>query len=237
MYSVNSPIFLQSAGNSTRFEGIKMMFLSDDPTIQSITGTGDITIRSTKNGEEVIDTITDPEGDAVAVQADKNTWIYIEGEVTELEHTDETKLVRLTATNTALTILNCYSCYALQELNLSTNTALTILNCYSCYALQELNLSTNTALTSLNCSDCYALQELNLSTNTALTSLDCNSITQITAISYPATNSDVATAIANAITNADSSDGIVYTDSDADYYSTIETAANDKGWTIAPIAA
>ena len=215
MYSVNSPIFLQSAGNSTRFEGIKMMFLSDDPTIQSITGTGDITIRSTKNGEEVIDTITDPEGDAVAVQADKNTWIYIEGEVTELEHTDETKLVRLTATNTALTILNCYSCYA----------------------LQELNLSTNTALTSLNCSDCYALQELNLSTNTALTSLDCNSITQITAISYPATNSDVATAIANAITNADSSDGIVYTDSDADYYSTIETAANDKGWTIAPIAA
>ena len=90
----------------------------------------------------------------------------------------------------------------------------------------------NTALTSLDCSDCYALQELNLSTNTALTSLNCNSCTGLKEIRYPATDSNVSAKIASAITAATAADGTVYTDSAADYYSTIETAAIAKGWTI-----
>jgi hypothetical protein len=115
---------------------------------------------------------------------------------------------------------------------LSTNTALTNLSCNSCYALQELNLSTNTALTNLNCHSCSALQELNLSTNTALTSLDCSSCSALQIIYYPATNEDVSTAIADEITAATAADGTVYTDSNADYYSTIADAATAKGWTI-----
>ena len=136
------------------------------------------------------------------------------------------------STNTALTSLECSDCYALQELNLSTNTALTSLSCSYCYALQELNLSTNTALTSLDCSGCYALQELNLSTNTALTSLGCSDCKEVQTIYYPATNEYVSTAVADAISNANAADGTVYTDSAADYYSTIADAATAKGWTI-----
>ena len=93
----------------------------------------------------------------------------------------------------------------------------------------------NTALTSLDCNDCYALQELNLSANTALTSLGCNDCVKIEIIYYTAIDSDVATAIAGAITAADASDGTVYTDSAADYYSTIADAATAKGWTIEQI--
>ena len=196
MELVNNPIFLQSAGNvqAGEKEGvIKLMFNTADPTIQSITGTGDITIKSIKDGEVVTDTVTDPSEDAIAVSADANSWIEITGEVTEFEHTGETKLIKIEAKNTALT--------------------------------------------SLSCSSCSALQTLDLSKNTALTSLSCSDIAKITSISYPATNSDVATAIAGAITAADAEDGTVYTDSAADYYSTIATAANDKGWTIEPIAA
>ena len=134
--------------------------------------------------------------------------------------------------NSALNILYCSHCCVLQELNLSTNTALTYINCGDCYYLQELNLSANTALTDIDCSSCYSLQELNLSTNTALTSLTCGWFEKTNTIYYPGTNSDVSTAIANAITDANIDNGTVYTDSAGAYYSTIADAATAKGWTI-----
>ena len=134
--------------------------------------------------------------------------------------------------NTALTQLVCSSCYTLQTLDLSNNTALTQLDCTDCQTLQTLDLSQNTALTQLDCGSCYILQTLDLSQNTALTQLDCGSSAKIETIKYPATNEDVATAIADAITDADADNGTVYTDSDAAYYSTIADAATAKGWTI-----
>ena len=133
---------------------------------------------------------------------------------------------------TALTSLNCVSCTGLTALDLSTNTALTSLNCSYCTGLTALDLSTNTALDSLNCVFCTGLTALDLSTNTALTDLECYSCTGLTSIKYPATNSDVSTAIADAITYATAADGTVYTDSAAAYYSTIADAATAKGWTI-----
>lgn len=134
--------------------------------------------------------------------------------------------------NLALYSLNINTCYTLQSLNLSANTALTSLNCSDCYAMQELNLSANTALTDLDCSGCLALTDLDLSKNTALTQLNCTNSYGLTKIKYGATNSDVSTEVAGAITDADAADGTVYTDSAGAYYSTIETAAQAKGWTI-----
>ena len=95
----------------------------------------------------------------------------------------------------------------------------------------------NTALTSLSCTDCYALQELNVSTNTALTSLNCTNCRKVESISTIATNSTVATKIAGLITANATLTGTVYVNSDDAYYSTIETAANNAGWTIAPLPA
>ena len=134
--------------------------------------------------------------------------------------------------NTALTNLNCSGCTGLTSLDLSANTAFTNLNCSGCTGLTSLDLSANTALVFLDCNGCTGLTSLDLSANTALTNLSCLGCTGLTIIKYPATNSSVSTAIANAITNATAADGTVYTDSDGAYYSTIADAATAKGWTI-----
>ena len=155
--------------------------------------------------------------------------------------------------NTALTDLYCFGCTGLTALDLSANialtnlecgytgitaldlsdnTELTSLNCNSCTGLTALDLSANTALSSLNCNGCTGLTALDFSTNTALTSLSCENCDGLISIKYPATNDDVSTAVADAITNATAADGTVYTDSAAAYYSTISTAATAKGWTI-----
>ena len=136
------------------------------------------------------------------------------------------------AANTALQTLNCYGCTSITELNLAANTALQYLDCNGCTSIAELNLAANTALQYLDCSGCTSITELNLAANTALQYLDCSGCTSLNSINYPATNEDVSTAIASAITNADAADGKVYTDSTAAYYSTIADAATAKGWTI-----
>ena len=114
-------------------------------------------------------------------------------------------------------------------------------------AVEEIDLSMqaylisakikNTALQNLNCSNCPALATLDLSTNTALQALDCSNCPALAEIKYAAGNEDVSTAIAQAITDATADNGTVYTDSAAAYYSTIETAATTKGWTIEQIPA
>ena len=137
------------------------------------------------------------------------------------------------AANTALQYLDCNGCTSITELNLAANTALQNLDCGST-SITELNLAANTALQYLDCGS-TSITELNLAANTALQNLYCNGCTSISNISYPATNSNVSTAIAGAITNATASDGTVYTDSAAAHYSTIADAATAKGWTISQL--
>ncbi len=120
----------------------------------------------------------------------------------------------------------------LTGIDVSKNTKLTYLYCAYCEGITELNLAANTALQTLDCNSCTSITELNLAANTALQNLYCNSCTSLSDISYPATNSDVSTAIAGAITNANAADGTVYTDGEGAYYSTIADAATTKGWTI-----
>ena len=157
--------------------------------------------------------------------------------------------------NTALTSLNCSGCSGITALDLSACTELTSLNCEQTNItaldlsantkltslsvrqtnITTLDLSACTALTSLNCNNCHDLTTLDLSNNAALTSLSCSGCTGLTEIKYPATNEDVSIYIADAITNATAADGTVYTDSAADYYSTIADAATAKGWTISQL--
>ena len=136
------------------------------------------------------------------------------------------------AANTALQTLYCNGT-SITELNLAANTALQYLDCGST-SITELNLAANTALQTLYCYG-TSITELNLAANTALQTLNCNGCTSVNNISYPATNSNVSTAIAGAITKATASDGTVYTDSAAAHYSTIADAATAKGWTISQL--
>ena len=213
MNGILSPAFLQAAGRAgkSKFNGLILMSNADDPSISSVSCDGEMTVKTTKNGVEHIDTYSDLEGETLAISADKNTEIYISGNlIGNWEIGRNANFVSIKCTNTALTELNCNSCYALQELDLSANAALTELYCYGCNALQKLNLSTNTTLTQLSCTNCF----------------------KINTIYYPATNGSVSSAIAGAISNSEADDGTVYTDSQGAEYSTIATAATAKGWTI-----
>ena len=292
-----SPAFLQAACAKKQAGGnvITLIGVKEDPTIYGLSCTGDITIKSVKNGAPVVETYSNLSETQVTIQADADTTVIIRGDVTKytagqyqgwgyadgvcakqlvfnnsaitsilgvsgVSSYGDTSVVSLLdvngcialttlncsycsaltaldlSKNTALTELVCSGCSALTALDMSKNTALTTLDCSSCSVLTAIDLSKNTALTTLWCGSCSALTALDVSKNTALTELGCSGCSKLVSISYPATNEDVATAIAGAITEADAADGTVYTDSAGAYYSTIETAATTKGWTIEQLA-
>ena len=104
--------------------------------------------------------------------------------------------------------------------------------CPRCTKLTELNLSGRNNLYRLYCNGCDNVTSLFIDGTPRLIEPNFNSMESINTIKYGATNSDVSSAIAGAITNATAADGTVYTDSAADYYQTIADAATAKGWTI-----
>ena len=127
---MQQPFFLNAGGNKKMKDGIMIWFGSANPFIQSITCSGDITIHSTYNGIATTETYSNLNNAAIAIRADINTEVYVEGDITGMSNmSSERKII---IHNTALTSLNCYSCLGLTELNLSANTALTSLDCNSC---------------------------------------------------------------------------------------------------------
>ena len=252
MNIMQQPYFLNNGGNRKAKDGIMLWYAGKNPYIAGVTCTGAITIHSTYNGIATTETYTDLNNAAIAIKADPNTEVYIEGEVTSMSNYSSEKRIR--CYNTALTTLNCSSCPGLTDLNLSANTALTTLNCYSCPGLTNLNLSANTALTSLNCNSfpgltnlnlsantalttlycyyCPGLTNLNLSANTALTSLSCEYCYYVNTIYAIARNNGVAKKIESAIQSAFATNGTLYINSSDTYASTVISAATAKGWTV-----
>ena len=201
---MQQPYFLNEAGNKKMKDGIMLWYAGKNPFIKTITGT-DVTVHSTYNVEPVTQNYPSLNNAAIALQADPNTEVYVEGAITYMTNwSSETRIV-------------CH------------NTALTQLNCVNCPSLTSLDLSKNTALTSLKCNYCPALTSLDLSKNTALTSLECNNCNYIETIKYVAQNTGVATKIAGLISEAFATDGNVYCN--GTYSSTVQTAATSKGWT------
>ena len=233
-----SGAFAQAAGRAgktpkEKVGEIRLFTQFANPSISSISCTGEIKVSSIKNGAPLVETYTDLDGETLSIQADANTQIVISGaEITACDIGENVVYTKISVENTALTELNCGSCYALTALDISNNTALMELNCGDCYALTALDVSKNTNITTLECGDCYTLTALDVSKNTAITTLNCSDCEKLVSISYPATNENVSAAIAGAITDATAADGTVYTDSEGAYYSTIADAATAKGWTI-----
>ena len=123
---MQQPYFLNEAGNKKMKDGIMLWYAGENPFIKSITGT-DVTVHSTYNGVAVTQNYPSLDNAAIALQADPNTEVYVEGNVTEMSNfSSETRIV---CHNTALTDLNCESCPRLTSLDLSKNTALTELYC------------------------------------------------------------------------------------------------------------
>ena len=245
-----SASFASAAGRGGRkLPEVSFVGSSDDPYIQSLSCNGRITIESVKDGKPVVKSYYALRSQKVDIQADADTIILIKGYVTELQFTkynsdpdidDWEGYTELSSVsvgdNSILRTLSIALNESIEELDLAANTQLQTLNCGNIPNLTSLDLAANTQLQYLDCGNIPNLTSLDLAANTQLQALNCNSCTGLTSISYPATNEDVSTAIAGAITNADAADGTVYTDSAGAYYSTIETAATAKGWTIEQIA-
>ena len=158
--------------------------------------------------------------------------------------------------NTALTTLAVSRCNNLRELHANNNTALTSFECIDHPKMELFTCSGNTALEEFTCtyllkmekldiSGCihlmmfwmmgmYALRELNITNVPEITMFYMGypvQIPEIQVIRADARSSAVANGVAQLINQA-AQTGTVYADSAADYYSTIESAANNKGWTI-----
>lgn len=86
---VTSPIFLQQAGNVGRKKSyLKLSFDSDDPILGDITGNGDITVTSIKNGEEISNTYSSPDALTISVQADAYSEIVLIGDIRTFANND-----------------------------------------------------------------------------------------------------------------------------------------------------
>ena len=180
---MQQPYFLNEAGNKKMKDGIMLWYAGKNPFIKTITGT-DVTVHSTYNVEPVTQNYPSLNNAAIALQADPNTEVYVEGAITYM--TNWSSETRIVCHNTELTSLDCGDCPSLTSLDLRKNTALDNIICYNCPSLTSLDLSKNTALTQLNCGDCPSLTSLDLSKNTALESLDCNSCTVLTSLDLSA---------------------------------------------------
>lgn len=92
---------------------------------------------------------------------------------------------------------------------------------------------TPNTLTTLNCAGCTALESMYISNSTSLTMLDCTGIPNIMEIRCTANNESVANSVANAISTALITDGgEVRVGANDTYVSIIQTAGDDKGWTV-----
>ena len=86
---ITSPIFLQQASNVGRVKGyLKLSFDSDDPILGDITGNGDITVTSIKNGEKISNTYSSPDALTISVQADAYSEIVLIGDIRTFANND-----------------------------------------------------------------------------------------------------------------------------------------------------
>ena len=132
---MQQPYFLNEAGNKKMKDGIMLWYAGKNPFIKSISGT-DVTVHSTYNGEPVTQNYPSLNNAAIALQADPNTEVYIEGTITNINN--QSSETRIVCHSTALTNLSYYNCPALTSLDLSANTALTSLNCDHCNYIETI---------------------------------------------------------------------------------------------------
>lgn len=231
-----NPIFLQAASNISRsFSGVKLQYNIADPEINSVTGSGDVTVRSIKDGRVIKEVYTNPSSTTISVEADAYTEIIITGSVTEINEDSTNTLISVYAQNSTLTSLILEGSTSPQEVTLINNTTLASVSAVDCSSVLKAKISSNTAAPTLDFGNCQKLRELDLGECESVTSLIVMNNQKISEIKFRATAQTPSTNIANAITAATSTTGTVYLNSADPYYSTVADAATAKGWTILPL--
>lgn len=225
-----------------------------DPTIYIECNSGDtLTIRSISGGVPLIQTYACPFTGNVAIQADAGTNVKIVGDVygvwfslgcdissVDISHCQTLVVLYAQFQNDITTIdvthnpgLRCLDieyCSQIADIDTSASTDLEMLVLNLLPLMQNINVQQNAALRLLGINT-LDITSLDISNNTLLDSLVLLNVPDINLIRARSDWSDVANKIAQAITDANGT-GTIYTNADGAYYSTIETAANNKGWTI-----
>ena len=227
-----------------------------DPTIYiECNSAGTLTIRSISGGVPVVQTYACPFTGNVAIQADAGTNVKIVGDVygvgfllslgcdissVDISHCQTLMVLYAQFQNNITTIdvthnqgllgLDIEYCSQIAYIDTSALTDLESLVLNSLPLMQNINVQQNAALRLLGINT-LDITSLDISNNTLLDSLTLLNVPDINLIRARSDWSDVADKIAQAITDANGT-GTVYTNADGAYYSTIETAANNKGWTI-----
>ena len=165
--------------------------------------------------------------------------VYNSSQLQEL-NIEDLELIYLNIASTGIQTINYGNNNTIRELNISStqidsiNDGLQDLQRISCTStnINILDLNGSADLQYVSCGQSNYLEQIKISNCESITELNCYGAPNLTYISCRAINQSVANTIANLISNAASSSGVVYTDNDDTYYSTIADAATAKGWTI-----
>ena len=189
-------------------QGVHLLTGSADPTINMINGTN-ITIYSTKNGQTTQVDYASLNA-SVVIAADANTDIIVTGNLTGLFDMSNGDWLTVKVLNTGISLFYTRDCPVITEIDVQGEQQITEIDCQNCADLTTLNMYGCDGLTTLTCTGCPDL------------------IWIVT----PAQEFNVALAVANAITAANAANGILQTNSADTYYNVVESAANNKGWTV-----
>lgn len=211
---INNPAFLQMASNVGGEMPVTRFVFVDGKNQVNLSSSGKVIIESVQGGEIVRETYGALNNTIVTINADGGSEVVVYGKVTKLSNNVN------------------YPQNLFLSINVSENIALTGLYCDNCDGLTSLDVSKNIALTGLGCTSCTGLTSIDVSKNIALNYLGLNRCTGLTSIIGIAVNSDVSTAIANAITDATSVDGTVTLRQGDEFNQTIIDAAMEKGWDV-----
>lgn len=257
-----SPIWLQSASNvggGGNFDGIVFSCYDNNDAVFICSGNGDITVKSKKDGNKIIQHLLSPENQEVTVSTDSNTDVIVIGDlsafsnllyyprVRTINHMDLSRcdgLIELVVTdnrelksldlsnNTQLTVLDVSST-GIVSIDLSNNTQLTALD-VSSTGITSLDLSSNTQLTSLDISNMGSLSFLNIANCTELSSIERNGslYTNFSNVSAIAIKEEVVSAIVSMIETSNVVDGVVTLRQGDEFNQTIIDAALEKGWDV-----
>jgi len=91
-------------------------------------------------------------------------------------------------------------------------------------------------VTALDLTNLATVTDLDLTAASHLATITLTGATGLTTIKTHTTVQAIADAVAAAITAATAADGTVYLNSAETYYSTVNTAATTKGWTVAALS-
>ena len=228
--------------------------LSADPTI-TLSCSGQIAIHSVSGGIPRTQTYSELNAEDIAIVADANSQVTINGDVTDMFCTNlhgcdllsldvsrdaellvlgiegQNNLVAVDVThNSKLKALPIQHCSLISDIDVTQNQDLDTLVLVGIPLVTTIDVRNNPHLNTLGIND-VPITDIDLSHNTELGTLVLLNVPDITFIRAYCDVATVTNEIAQAITDA-TNIGTVQTNYDGAYFGTINTAAVNAGWTV-----